>query len=346
RACLCRALPVELERIVASNTRAINDLIEWVRTHTRTVVQGIAPDGDAEGWVHKAYEKYHSKKKLVPKGSTKIEEIPKDKVETPIIPRVNNRFNNNACFVCNSNLHQRDSCPHNPQAFRNIQNTGIDPYYGQSANNAPRFPLPVGTSDVSQIQWYEASNRGGQRGYNTPLRSQNYNAGMRGPGPQGDNRQAQRNFNESPFRGNFRGNNANFRGSNYIQNQYPRGNLQGGRPAQNQTGVRTAVPYVEYLVESYDSEEGNYQYYEPNQFDPHSATFPFYPQIEGGYTPEEQYGPVAHDPALATGIQQVREQLSLNQTNITEQIANQSASAQKEREEYSQRLSKLEDNLK
>ncbi|MCP4493005.1 MAG: hypothetical protein GY820_37750, partial [Gammaproteobacteria bacterium] len=46
------------------------------------------------------------------------------------------------------------------------------------------------------------------------------------------------------------------------------------------------------------------------------------------------------------GIQQVREQLSLNQTNITEQIANQSASAQKEREEYSQRLSKLEDNLK
>ncbi|MCP4493972.1 MAG: hypothetical protein GY820_42725, partial [Gammaproteobacteria bacterium] len=35
-----------------------------------------------------------------------------------------------------------------------------------------------------------------------------------------------------------------------------------------------------------------------------------------------------------------------NQTNITEQIANQGASAQKEREEHSQRLSKLEDNLK
>ncbi|MCP4487483.1 MAG: hypothetical protein GY820_09235, partial [Gammaproteobacteria bacterium] len=62
--------------------------------------------------------------------------------------------------------------------------------------------------------------------------------------------------------------------------------------------------------------------------------------------PEEQYGPITHDPALATGIQQVREQLSLNQMNITEQIANQGASAQKEREEHSQRLSKLEDNLK
>ncbi|MCP4474019.1 MAG: hypothetical protein GY821_05530, partial [Gammaproteobacteria bacterium] len=133
---------------------------------------------------------------------------------------------------------------------------------------------------------------------------------------------------------------------NYNQNQYPRGNFQGGRPAPNQTGVRTAVPYVEYPAESYDGEEGSFPYYDSNQPDPHSAIFLFYPQIEGGYTPEEQYGPVTQDPALATGLQQVREQLSLNQTNITEQIANQSASAQKEREEYTQRLSKLEDNLK
>ncbi|MCP4492323.1 MAG: hypothetical protein GY820_34200 [Gammaproteobacteria bacterium] len=150
RACLCRALPVELERIVASNTRAINDLIEWVHTHTRTIVQGTAPDEDAEGWVHKAYEKYQIKKKPVPKGSTKGEENPKEKAETQIVPRVNNRFGNNACFVCNSNLHQRDSCPHNPQAFRNVPNTGLDPYYGQSVNNAPRFPLPIGTSDAGQ----------------------------------------------------------------------------------------------------------------------------------------------------------------------------------------------------
>ncbi|MCP4489185.1 MAG: hypothetical protein GY820_18015, partial [Gammaproteobacteria bacterium] len=96
RACLCRALPVELEQIVASNTRAINDLIEWVRTHTRTIVQGTAPDEDAEGWVHKVYEKYQIKKKPVPKGSMKGEENPKEKVETQIIPRVNNRFGNNA----------------------------------------------------------------------------------------------------------------------------------------------------------------------------------------------------------------------------------------------------------
>ncbi|MCP4486713.1 MAG: hypothetical protein GY820_05245, partial [Gammaproteobacteria bacterium] len=221
-------------------------------------MQGIAPDGDAEGWVHKAYEKYQSKKRSVPKGSVKIDENPKDKVETPIVPRINNRSGNNACFVCNSNLHQRDSCPHNPHAFRIAPNVGIDSYYGQVANNAPRFPMPAGIGDASQNQRYEAPNRGVQRGYNIPLRSQDYNAGMRGPGPQGDSRQTQRNFNEGPYRGNFRGNNTNFRGSNYNQNQYPRGNLQGGRPAPNQTGVRTAVPYVEYPAESYDGEEGNF----------------------------------------------------------------------------------------
>ncbi|MCP4457293.1 MAG: hypothetical protein GY816_04590, partial [Cytophagales bacterium] len=150
---------------------------------------------------------------------------------------------------------------------------------------------------------------------------------------------------ESPYRGNFRGNNANFRGQNYNQNQYSRGNFQGGRPAPNQTGVRTAVSYIEYPPESYDGEEGNFNYYEPNHLDPHSETFPFYPQIEGGYVLDEQYGPVTQDPSIAMGLQQVREQLSINQTNISEQIANQGVSAQRERNEQNQRLSKLEEKM-
>ncbi|MCP4492113.1 MAG: hypothetical protein GY820_33120, partial [Gammaproteobacteria bacterium] len=84
RTCLCRALPVELERIVASNTRAINDLIEWVRTHTRTIVQGTAPEEDAESWVHKAYKKYQAKRKPESKVIPKVEEKSKKKTETQI----------------------------------------------------------------------------------------------------------------------------------------------------------------------------------------------------------------------------------------------------------------------
>ncbi|MCP4491336.1 MAG: hypothetical protein GY820_29075, partial [Gammaproteobacteria bacterium] len=61
RACLCRALPIELERIVASNTKDIHDLVEWVRTYTRTIVQGVQPTDEAELWVKKAYQAYKAK---------------------------------------------------------------------------------------------------------------------------------------------------------------------------------------------------------------------------------------------------------------------------------------------
>ncbi len=115
---------------------------------------------------------------------------------------------------------------------------------------------------------------------------------FRNPVPISDNRQFQRNFNEGPYKENFRGNNFVPRGQNYNQKSYPMGNYTGGRPSQNQVGVRSVTPYGEYPVQYYDGEDGNANYYEQASSESNVETFPFYPQIEGGYVPDEQYGPV------------------------------------------------------
>ncbi|MCP4486394.1 MAG: hypothetical protein GY820_03605, partial [Gammaproteobacteria bacterium] len=117
RACLCRALPIELERIVASNTREINDLVEWVRTYTRSIVQGAQPSADAEVWVKNCYELYRQKSgPLNRDAGEKISEV-----SEPLRPQFEARptpGHGPPCFTCQSLFHRAANYPHGTEAQR------------------------------------------------------------------------------------------------------------------------------------------------------------------------------------------------------------------------------------
>ncbi|MCP4473406.1 MAG: hypothetical protein GY821_02310, partial [Gammaproteobacteria bacterium] len=72
---------------------------------------------------------------------------------------------------------------------------------------------------------------------------------------------------------------------------------------------------------------------------------PYYQGDESYYQGETQI-PSTSDQNIATGFQQIQERLSLNQSNLVEQIANQGAASQQVLDEQSQRLLKVEESLK
>ncbi|MCP4492123.1 MAG: hypothetical protein GY820_33170, partial [Gammaproteobacteria bacterium] len=138
RACLCRALPIELERIVASNTREINDLVEWVRTYTRGIVQGMQPSADAEVWVKNCYELYHQKSSPLNRDSgEKITEasgpprVQSDGRPPPGRPQ--------PCYTCQSIFHRAANCPHGIGVQRNPPNVRQDrAFYPSNVQPSPK----------------------------------------------------------------------------------------------------------------------------------------------------------------------------------------------------------------
>ncbi|MCP4476428.1 MAG: hypothetical protein GY821_18080, partial [Gammaproteobacteria bacterium] len=95
------------------------------------------------------------------------------------------------------------------------------------------------------------------------------------------------------------------------------------RPPMNRTGVRTVAPYVEYPPE-YPEEYGDPIMYEdaPPEMYNGDEQPPYYQGDESYYQGESQM-PSTSDQNMATGFQQIQECLSLNQSNLVEQIANQ-----------------------
>ncbi|MCP4489504.1 MAG: hypothetical protein GY820_19645, partial [Gammaproteobacteria bacterium] len=73
---------------------------------------------------------------------------------------------------------------------------------------------------------------------------------------------------------------------------------------------------------------------------------PSYYPCEENYYVGEASQPSQSDQNMATGFQQIQERLSLNQTNLVEQITNQGAASQQVLDEQSQRLTKVEETLK
>ncbi|MCP4473481.1 MAG: hypothetical protein GY821_02705, partial [Gammaproteobacteria bacterium] len=178
-------------------------------------------------------------------------------------------------------------------------------------------------------------NQGRGQGYN-PQGNRNPNWADSRPPPQ-------RGPNEVPYRGNFAP-----RGPNPNPNpgQYNRDAPKVTQPPLNRTGVRTVAPYVEYPPE-YQEEYGdpiNYEEAPPETYVGEEQ--PSYYPCEENYYVGEASQPSQSDQNMATGFQQIQERLSLNQTNLVEQIVNQGAASQQVLDEQSQRLTKVEETLK
>ncbi|MCP4476345.1 MAG: hypothetical protein GY821_17655 [Gammaproteobacteria bacterium] len=148
RACLCRALPIELERIVASNTRDINDLVEWVRTYTRGIVQGTQPSADAEVWVRNCYESYRQKSSPWNRDggekTTEASEPPRPSFESRPPPG-----RGPSCFTCQSVFHRAANCPHGTGAQRNPPNVRQDRAFHPQNVQPPPKPLNYGGNQNS-----------------------------------------------------------------------------------------------------------------------------------------------------------------------------------------------------
>ncbi|MCP4490442.1 MAG: hypothetical protein GY820_24450, partial [Gammaproteobacteria bacterium] len=133
RACLCRALPIELERIVVFNTREINDLVEWVRIYTRGIVQGAQPSADAEVWVKNCYELYRQKSSPLIRDSgeenIEVSEPTRTQAEARSQPG-----RSQSCIGCQSVYH-RAFYPPNVQPPQRLLNS----HGNQNFNQAPRF---------------------------------------------------------------------------------------------------------------------------------------------------------------------------------------------------------------
>ncbi|MCP4488791.1 MAG: hypothetical protein GY820_15990, partial [Gammaproteobacteria bacterium] len=148
RACLCRALPIELERIVASNTKDINDLVEWVPTYTRTIIQGVQPAEDAELWVKKAYQAYKAKSNPQLKSSGEHTGEVSDHSRQTGDQQPNHA---QSCRVCQSVMHRAANCPRDPNQQKNFSNMRQDRgYYSQNGQSTQRSQVTSGSQNYGQ----------------------------------------------------------------------------------------------------------------------------------------------------------------------------------------------------
>ncbi|MCP4488314.1 MAG: hypothetical protein GY820_13485, partial [Gammaproteobacteria bacterium] len=334
---------------MASSTRDINDLVEWVRTYTRGIVQGTQPSADAEVWVKNCYELYCQMSSPLNRDSgekiAEVTEPPRAQFEVrPPSGRAS------FCFTCQSPHHRAISCPYgfgpsrNPQMVRqdrafyppNVQPPQrlLNSYGNQNFNPAPRFDNPNRGFAARPPSYSTNYGQGRGQNYSLPAyRNPNWS----------DNRPPPRSSNEGPYRGNTSSGLAN---PNPPQNMYNRGGSQGMRPPFNHSGVRVVTPYVEFPPE-YVGAEGNFNYQEGMSpgYETDEGIAPFYPPEDRFYQGEME-APVEPDLSVATGVQQLQEYMSLNQTKLTEQIANQGAVAQQLIDEQTQRMNKMEESLK